>query len=72
VDRTLGLILIAGGVVAVVIGLLALGGLLRWFGHLPGDFSHDSGNVKVFAPLTSMLIISVVLSIALALVNRLR
>lgn len=40
------------------------------FGKLPGDISWQGKNVKVFAPITSMIIVSVVLTIILNLISR--
>jgi hypothetical protein len=34
-----------------------------WFGKLPGDIRFQSNRTEVFIPLTSMLIISIVLSL---------
>jgi hypothetical protein len=40
------------------------------FGSLPGDISYEGRNFKVFAPITSMIIISLVLSILLSVISR--
>jgi hypothetical protein len=45
---------------------------LSWFGRLPGDIRHEGDNVRVYAPIASMLVISLVLSVALAVFSRLR
>jgi len=44
--------------------------LLSWFGKLPGDIDYQNGNTRVFFPITSMIVISVVLSILLNLFLR--
>ncbi|MDR1472799.1 MAG: DUF2905 domain-containing protein [Synergistaceae bacterium] len=41
-------------------------------GRLPGDISIEGKNFKVYAPITSMIIASVVLSIVLNVISRLR
>ena len=41
--------------------------LLNWFGRLPGDIRIDSEHGKIFIPITSMLIISLVLTLLLNL-----
>jgi len=33
-------------------------GLLRRFGNLPGDLKYESRGARVFAPITSMLVVS--------------
>lgn len=66
----IGRVLIVLGIAAIVIGLLARTGALGWFGHLPGDIRIESGRSRVFIPLTSMLIVSVVLSLVLSYLRR--
>jgi len=36
---------------------------LQWIGHLPGDLVIHKGGAKIYLPLTTSLIISVVLSL---------
>src|SRR5688500_17376418 len=71
-SRTLGLIVVVAGVAVILIGGAIAVGALSWFGRLPGDFRHEGDNVKVYAPIASMLLISLVLSVALAVFSRLR
>jgi hypothetical protein len=68
--RQLGPWLVGIGIVVAVIGALAWAGWLSWFGRLPGDIRITSGNTKVFVPITSMLLLSVVLSVVGILVRR--
>ncbi len=53
------------GVLLVVIGVLLhfIPGLFKWFGKLPGDIRIEGENTKVFIPIATMLIISIVLTI---------
>ena len=69
-SRSVGLILLVVGLIAILLGGAAYLGLLGWFGKLPGDIRIDSGSVKVYAPIVSMLLISLGLSVGLALVRR--
>lgn len=57
--------LIIAGAALVIIGALVqfAPGALSWFGRLPGDIRYESGNTRVFIPITSMIIVSVVLSL---------
>ena len=66
-----GLVLVAVGVFLAIVGLLAWFGALSWFGRLPGDIRVERPNVRFYAPITSMLLISIVLSVVVALVRRL-
>jgi hypothetical protein len=68
--RMAGMLLIVGGLLAVLAGLLVLSGGFGWFGRLPGDIRWERGNVRLYAPLASMLLISVVLSLLLYLFRR--
>lgn len=60
-------LLIALGIVLIVVGVLwawwprAFG----WFGHLPGDVRIETKHGFVFVPLASMLVVSVLGSVAL-------
>lgn len=65
--------------VLIVIGLavLALGlllhfapGALGWFGRLPGDINIERGNTRFFFPITSMIIVSIVLTLLVNLFFR--
>lgn len=68
--RGLGAILVALGAVLVLVGALAWAGALSWFGNLPGDLRWEGERSRVYVPITSMLLISVVLTLALALLRR--
>ena len=69
--RALGPLLVAAGLVLVVVGLLAWSGGLGWFGRLPGDVRVERGNVRVYAPIASMLLVSLALTVVLWVVRRL-
>ena len=58
------------GLVIVAIGLLAWSGGLSWFGRLPGDVRVERDSVRVYAPIVSMLVISLVVSLVLYVVRR--
>ncbi len=58
-------------------GLLAVGAilhfapwLLNWFGKLPGDINMESERSRIFIPITSMIIVSIVLTILINLFRR--
>lgn len=57
--------------------LLALGAvlhyapwLLGWFGKLPGDIDIQSGRTRVFVPITSMILVSIVVTVLGNLLRR--
>jgi len=65
----------AGRLLLVVGILLALvGGALMLFGRfqLPGDFTFRSGNVTVYIPIATSIILSIILTIVLNFLFRSR
>lgn len=70
-DRSWGLLVVVGGVFIILVGLLIYSGALSWFGRLPGDIRYESGNVRVYVPIVSMLLVSVVLTVLFSLLRRL-
>lgn len=44
--------------------------LVSWFGRLPGDIRFEFGNNRVFIPITSMIILSLVLTLIINLFRR--
>lgn len=65
-----GLMLITIGVALVVVGVLVWVGALSWFGRLPGDIRVERPGFRFYAPIVSMLILSLVLTALAALVRR--
>jgi hypothetical protein len=68
-----GRMLIIFGIGLVVVGLLfVLGDRFPWLrlGHLPGDFTFGGRNVRIFIPLGTCLLLSVVLTLILWLLRR--
>ena len=62
-DRGPGLVLILLGVGLVVVGLLVWSGWLSWFGRLPGDIRWETGRTRVYIPVVSMIVVSIILSV---------
>jgi hypothetical protein len=67
------------GRLLVIIGLvIALAGVLvlvavryfPWLGNLPGDIRYESENVKIYFPLVTMLLISLLGSVLLNIIIR--
>jgi hypothetical protein len=69
--QQIGAFLMFAGGVAVAIGLLVWVGAFRWFGRLPGDIRIEREELRVYVPVMSMLLISVVLSLLLKLFGKL-
>ena len=60
------------GVALVLVGLAVWSGAMVWFGRLPGDIRIERDSMRIYIPLASMLLISVVLTLLMYLLNRLR
>ncbi len=66
----LGKWIMIAGAALLVIGLLVQTGALSWFGRLPGDIRVERPGVSFYLPLTSMILISLVLSLLVQLLRR--
>ncbi|MBA2243597.1 MAG: DUF2905 domain-containing protein [Gemmatimonadota bacterium] len=66
----MGMLVIVAGIVILLLGVLIYSGGLGWFGRLPGDIRIEGERSRVYVPLISMLVISVVLSVVLTLLRR--
>jgi len=57
--------LIILGLVLIVLGLLLhyLPWTLNWFGKLPGDIHKEMQDGSIYIPITSMIIVSIVISL---------
>jgi hypothetical protein len=69
-SRSVGMMLVGIGLVAILAGLLVWSGAFAWFGRLPGDLRYERGTTRVYFPLTSMIVISVALTVLLNLLRR--
>ncbi|HZK07814.1 MAG TPA: DUF2905 domain-containing protein [Bacteroidales bacterium] len=65
-------ILIISGILLVAAGMVVwlAQGHLSWLGRLPGDIRIERPNMKFYFPITTMLLVSVVLSILLWIIRR--
>jgi hypothetical protein len=67
IGRTL---LVVGVLIAIVGGLVLIGGQLPWLGRLPGDISVQRDNFRLYVPLATCLLVSIVLTVVLNLLTR--
>ena len=59
----------------IVVGLViaAVGLLMTWgfpLGRLPGDFAFRRGNVSIYVPLVTSILVSIVLTLIMMFLNR--
>ena len=69
--QALGRMLIVFGVVLIVLGgLLLLGGKIPYLGRLPGDIVVQRERWSFYFPLTTSILLSIVLTLILSLLSR--
>lgn len=66
----MGNLLILVGFLAIAAGVATRFGLLSWFGNLPGDIRRVGERSAVFVPITSMVLLSIVLTVLVNLLGR--
>jgi hypothetical protein len=67
----LGKLLILLGVLIIVIGLLLIvGEKIPWIGRLPGDIIIRKKNFTFYFPITTCIIISIILTLSFALLRK--
>jgi hypothetical protein len=64
-------LVIIGGGLALLGGIIWLLGRVPGIGRLPGDINVQVGNMGCFAPIATMLILSLVLTIVINILARL-
>ncbi len=70
--QLLGKYLLIIGVVVAITGAVIwlLGDKLHWFGNLPGDIRIERENLKFYFPVTTMILLSIVLGLLLWIFRR--
>jgi H+/Cl- antiporter ClcA len=68
----LGKILIIAGIILVIAGVIVYfaGNKLDWIGHLPGDIRIEKENMHFYFPITTMIILSIVVSLVFWLIKK--
>lgn len=69
----IGKMIVLIGSLIIIAGLIIwlLGDKLRFLGHLPGDIRIERENYRIYIPITTMILVSVVLTLILWIVQRL-
>lgn len=68
-EMNLGKWLVVAGIALVVLGLLVMVGGRFGLGRLPGDIRYESGNTRIYFPITTMILLSIVLTLLIWLIN---
>ena len=68
----MGKIFISIGSFIFILGLLIhfYGNKLGWFGNLYGDLKIIKSNYNIYFPITSMIIVSIILSLIINIISR--
>ena len=64
------ILIIFGGTLLILGALLTLGGKITWLGRLPGDIVIQRDNFSFYFPLTTCILLSIVLSMIFAFLRR--
>ena len=64
--------LILTGIIFVIVGIVLqlFPGLMNWLGRLPGDIRYETESTRVYIPITTMLLLSLILTIVINFLRR--
>ena len=73
--RELGKVLLGFGLLMVILGVILfiagnLSGRVPWLGRLPGDIYIQRGNWRFYFPLTTSILVSIILTLIFSLFGR--
>lgn len=71
-NQQTGKYIIIAGVIIVIAGIIIyfFGNIFRWFGRLPGDIRIEGAHSRFYFPITTMIVISIVLTLLVNLIKR--
>lgn len=64
------ILLIGGAIVLVGLIVYFFGDKLHWIGRLPGDIRVERKNFRFYFPLTTMIVLSLLLTLLINLIRR--
>lgn len=64
------LLIITGTILVIAGGIMLISGKIPWLGRLPGDISIEKKNFSLYFPITTCILISILLSLILLLFSR--
>jgi hypothetical protein len=72
-DQNTGKYIIGFGVLIVVTGIVIyfFHDRLHWFGRLPGDIRVEKPNFKFYFPITTMILLSLLITLIVNIIKRL-
>lgn len=71
-DQNTGKYIIGFGAIVVVVGLLIyfFHDKLHWVGRLPGDIRIEKGNFRFYFPITTMILLSLLLTLIINIIRK--
>ena len=67
----IGKLIFIVGLILIVIGtFMWVSPKIPWIGNLPGDIDYKGNNVRVYIPIATCIILSVVLSVLMFLIGK--
>lgn len=71
-NQQAGKYIIIAGLAIVAIGVIVFffGNVFRWMGRLPGDIRIEGKNTRIYFPIVTMIVISILLTIIVNLLRR--
>jgi H+/Cl- antiporter ClcA len=72
VDQNTGKYIIGFGAIIVVVGLLVyfFHDKLHWIGRLPGDIRVEKENFRFYFPITTMILLSLLLTLVINIIRK--
>jgi hypothetical protein len=71
-----GKIIIILGAILILVGAILLlgwgGAAFGWLGRLPGDIRIEKDNTRIYIPIATSIVLSIILSLAMWIIARLR
>ena len=67
-----GKYVILAGIIIVILGIIIyfFADKLHWIGRLPGDIRVEKENFRFYFPITTMIIVSILLTIIIQIIKR--
>jgi H+/Cl- antiporter ClcA len=70
--QAIGKYIILTGIILVIVGLILhfAGNSLNWLGRLPGDIRIERENHRIFIPITTMILLSIILTVIINIIRK--
>ena len=71
-NQIMAKILILAGIILLILGIMVyyFGNIFSWFGSLPGDIKIKNENFSFYFPVTSMILLSLLLNLIFKLFSK--